>query len=74
MLVCEPQVVQDGHQSNVPRAEDAVLSVSTLILVEPLIANPHPAVNWTDAKRRVLKSYREWMRAVSCPFTCLPGC
>lgn len=22
------------------------------------------AVNWGDAKRRVLKSYREWIRAV----------
>jgi len=22
------------------------------------------AVNWSDAKRRVLKSYREWIRAV----------
>ena len=22
------------------------------------------AVNWADAKRRVLKSYREWIRAV----------
>jgi NADH dehydrogenase (ubiquinone) 1 alpha subcomplex subunit 6 len=24
------------------------------------------AVNWADAKRRVLKSYREWIRAVRC--------
>jgi hypothetical protein len=24
------------------------------------------AVNWSDAKRRVLKSYREWIRAVCC--------
>jgi hypothetical protein len=25
------------------------------------------AVNWGDAKYRVLKSYREWLRAVSLP-------
>jgi hypothetical protein len=25
------------------------------------------AVNWGDAKFRVLKSYREWLRAVSLP-------
>jgi len=24
-----------------------------------------PAVNWDDARRRVLSSYREWLRAVS---------
>lgn len=24
------------------------------------------AVNWADAQRRVLKSYREWIRAVRC--------
>lgn len=30
------------------------------------------AVNWGDARYRVLKSYREWLRAVSDP-TCLPG-
>jgi hypothetical protein len=24
-------------------------------------------VNWADAKRRVLKSYREWIRAVCSP-------
>lgn len=29
------------------------------------------AVNWTDARARVLKSYREWLRAVSEPNSCL---
>ena len=32
-----------------------------------LKANPLPAVNWADAKRRVFKSYRDWLRAVSLP-------
>jgi hypothetical protein len=27
------------------------------------------AINWNDAHRRVLKSYREWIRAVRCPRT-----
>lgn len=27
----------------------------------------YAAVNWGDAKYRVLKSYREWLRAVSLP-------
>jgi hypothetical protein len=30
------------------------------------------AVNWGDAKYRVLKSYREWLRAVSLPNPCTP--
>lgn len=28
------------------------------------------AVNWTDAKSRVLKSYREWIRAVRLLYIC----
>lgn len=30
-------------------------------------ANLLSAVNWADAKRRVFKSYRDWLRAVSLP-------
>lgn len=31
-----------------------------------IAANHQSAVNWADARRRVLTSYREWIRAVSC--------
>lgn len=31
------------------------------------------AASWNDAKFRVLKSYREWLRAVSFSFPCF-GC
>ena len=39
-----------------------------------LTISPLTAVNWTDARTRVLKSYREWLRAVSEPNSCLCWC
>ena len=35
--------------------------------VTELLANEKIAVNWNDAHRRVLKSYREWIRSVRVP-------
>jgi hypothetical protein len=32
-----------------------------------LIANTVTAINWNDAKRRVVHSYREWLRSVRHP-------
>jgi hypothetical protein len=32
------------------------------------------AVNWNDAKRRVLKNYREWIRAVCYPMKSIELC
>jgi len=37
----------------------------------PESANLLPAVNWQDAKGRVIRSYREWLRAVSADLSCL---
>ena len=36
--------------------------------LEVMVADGSIAVNWSDAKYRVLKSYREWLRAVSILF------
>jgi hypothetical protein len=50
-----------------------VVFIAILLVVRidsvPAIADPPLllAVNWADAKRRVIKSYRDWLRAVRFP-------
>lgn len=42
------------------------MSLHIVILASTGMLILSTAVNWSDAKRRVLKSYREWIRAVCC--------
>jgi hypothetical protein len=59
---------QNGHQSYLPRSANALMYVECLRqALRVQRANNATAVNWNDAKRRVLHSYRDWLRSV-CPF------
>ena len=56
-----------GDQSHLSCAEDALLYVPANI--HPIDrANIISAVNWRDAQQRVIKSYRDWVRAVCIPY------
>ena len=48
-----------------PRGAPIVRPLYRAIEIKKLTDMANEAVNWNDAKYRVLKSYREWLRAVS---------
>jgi hypothetical protein len=58
------QVVPQYDQSDLPGPEDSLLYNSPPLPQTPHLANTLTAANWTDAKSRVLRSYRDWLRAV----------
>ena len=57
-------IAHHGHQPNLPRATNAPMYVYPNACAYERLTDDAAAVNWADAQRRVLKSYREWIRAV----------
>lgn len=53
------------HQPDLPRPAHALVSVTRPRRHwDVRSANEAAAVNWADAKKRVLHSYRDWLRSV----------